>query len=45
MPHLFAARADVPVVLIIPCEVGAREGSVGPFTLVEDRDEGEDLAL
>lgn len=45
MPHFLAAGADVSVVFIIPCEVGAREGSVGPLTLVEDRDEGKDLAL
>ena len=45
MPHVFAAAADVLSVLITPCEVGARENSVGPFALVEDRDEGEDLTL
>ncbi len=45
VPHFLAARTDVAVVLIIPCEVGSRERSVGPFTFVEDWDEGKDLAL
>jgi len=45
VPHLFTARTNIAVVLIIPFEVGSGERAIRPLSLVEDRDERKDLAL
>ncbi len=41
--QLFALRADVAVVVLVPGEVGARPGAILTFRLVEDGNEGKDF--
>lgn len=45
VPQIFPLRTNVSVILVIPAEVGTRQGSVRALPFVDDGDEGQNLPL